>query len=443
MYSTERETNADQRADEGRPLKLVVLDTSYTLEALRERKLEASVTCRDLDGFFDHVWSVHPFASLLTSPEWSPKYGRPVVNRLTPRHDFIEGKVGRFEWLRSVAVVNFFFAQAELLFVLRHLIARQEVQVIRAGDPHYLGLFGLILSRLCGIPLVVRIGANYDLNRATSGQPIHPRLLRSTRLEKLIERFVLRRADLVAGANQDNLDYALANGARSANSTLFRYGNLIDSRHFVAPADRPADPVLFRELGVSPGKYLLTVARLEVTNSLKHHDDVVRVLAWLRARGHDVKAIFAGEGRMRSALVELAESLDVKDELLLPGNLNQEQLSQLLPHAAAFVSPHAGRALSEAALGAAPAVGYDIDWQREMIEDDVTGILVPHRAWEQMAAGAERFLSDPVYARKMGDALRARAVTMLDPETLNGHERAEYRKLVAPQSPSHSNRNRR
>ena len=46
--------------------KLLVLDTSFTFEAIRQRKLEHSVTCRDLDGFFTHVWTVHPFATLLT-----------------------------------------------------------------------------------------------------------------------------------------------------------------------------------------------------------------------------------------------------------------------------------------------------------------------------------------------------------------------------------------
>ena len=54
------------RAD--RP-SLLVLDAAYTLEMIRERGLESSITCRDLDGYFAHVFSVHPFATLLTSPD--------------------------------------------------------------------------------------------------------------------------------------------------------------------------------------------------------------------------------------------------------------------------------------------------------------------------------------------------------------------------------------
>ena len=51
--------------------KLLVIDTSFSLEAIKERGLEYSVRCRDLDGFFRHVWSVHPFSSLVTSDAWS------------------------------------------------------------------------------------------------------------------------------------------------------------------------------------------------------------------------------------------------------------------------------------------------------------------------------------------------------------------------------------
>ena len=49
-------------------LRLLVLDSSYCLEAIRSRGLERSVTCRDLGGFFGHVWTVHPFQSSSASP---------------------------------------------------------------------------------------------------------------------------------------------------------------------------------------------------------------------------------------------------------------------------------------------------------------------------------------------------------------------------------------
>ena len=413
---------------QGNSPKLLVLDAGYTLEAVRERGIEQSITCRDLDGFFAHVWSVHPFATLVTSDMWGPRNGRPEAYQLAPRHTIIEGKVGRFEWLRRLFALNFLLSQLDLFVMLARLIRKERISAIRAASPLYPGLLGWALARLSGIPLVIRVGGNHDKYYETTGLPIEPRLMRSRRVEKVVERFVFGRADLVAGANQDNLDFALANGARPDRSTLFRYGNLIDDRHFVDPASRSKDEAFLQELGIHPGQFLLYVGRLE---RIKQPDHVVNVLSEARRGGFDVKAVLAGEGRMRPDLQQQARSLGVEDALIFAGNLSQDRLAQLFPLAAAVVSPHTGRALTEAALGAAPVVAYDIDWQGELVETGITGILVPHGAQTELAKGVSRLLSEPAYARMLGGALRDRAKSMLDPAKLDEHERQEYRKLLA------------
>ncbi len=407
--------------------KLLVLDSSYALEAIRARDLEDSVTCRDLDGFFEHVWTVHPFATLVTSEGWASRYGQPEFHSLAPAHTFIEGKIGRFHKLRWLPALNFLIGQIGIFITLARLIRKERISAVRAGDILYLGLFGLALSRMCGLPLVVRVGGNNDKVYETTGQPMQRRLFVSRKIEKQVERFVLERADLVAGANQDNLNFALANGARPKFSTLFRYGNLIDRRHFAAPVERAGGRALLGELRVEPHRFLLYIGRLE---SVKHPEDVVRVLAEVRKRGHDVKAILTGDGQSRVALAELARELGVEDQVVFAGNRDQEWLAQIIPLAAAVVSPHTGRALAECALGAAPIVAYEIDWQGELIEAGVTGELVPHLAWQEMADAVERFLANPAYARAMGDSVRQRALEMMDPTLLNQHEREQYVALL-------------
>ena len=413
---------------EDSPRKLLVLDTSYSLEAIRERQLIHSVTCRDLDGFFQHVWTVHPFASLVTSTEWARSYGKPDLHELTREHTFIEGKIGRYSGLRRVPPLNFLLSQFGLFVTLLRLIRREKISVIRVGDPLYLGLFGWALSRLSGIPFLVRLNGNHDKVYETTGQPLQRRIFFNRKIEKFVEQFIFARVDLLAALNQDNLDFALANGARPAFSTLFRLGNLIDERHFAEPASRPDARNLFDEIGVQPGRFLVCIGRLE---SVKHPDDVVRVLAQVRQRGYDVKGVFVGDGQMRQSLGELAERLGVQNEVVFCGNKDQGWLAEVVPHAAAVVSPITGRALTEAALAAAPVVAYDIDWQREMVETGVTGELVPHLAVKEMADAVVRFLDDRVYARAMGDAIRRRAMKMLDPALLNQHEREQYSLLLA------------
>lgn len=407
---------------------MLVIDSSFTYEAITQRNLQESVTCRDLGGFFEHVWTVHPFASLLTSHDWAPRYGAAQSYEVNRFHTFIEGKIGVSKKLSAFFALNFLISQIRLYRDLRDLVKERNISIIRAGDPLYLALLGLAVARSTGIPLLVRVGSNNDKIYETTGKPIIPRLMRWRWVEKIVERFVLSRADLVAGANQDNLDFALTNGARPEASTLFRYGNLLDKRHFVPPTERQIDRAAVEKLGLEPGSFLLYIGRLE---AVKHPDDVVRTLAYVRGCGHNVKAVLAGDGRLREELIALAEELNVAEYLVMPGNLSQDWLVAAIGLAALVVSPHTGRALSEAALGAAPVVAYDVDWQAELIETGVTGTLVPHNDVSAMGIAADAMLTDRGLARSMGDNLRRRALDMLDPEKLDQHERDQYSALIA------------
>jgi glycosyltransferase involved in cell wall biosynthesis len=408
-------------------LRLLVLDTAFSLEAIRERGLEASVTCRDLGGFFEHVWSVHPFATLVTSDAWGPREGAPATYEIAPRHTVIEGRVARSRALDRLPALNFLVAQLDVLFRLIVLIRRERINVIRAGDPLYLGLLGWLCGRLCGVPVLVRVGGNNDKVFATTGRPLMPRLFRTRRVEKVVERFVLSHADAVAGANVDNLNFALANGARPERSTLFRYGNLIDPRHFTAPAKRPPAQSDLDEFQAVSGRYLMYIGRLE---PVKHADDVVRVLARVRESGHDMTALLVGNGRMREDLERLAEELGVARYVAFAGNRDQGWLARVIPAAAVLLSPHTGRALAEAGLGAAPVVAYDVDWQAEAIESGKTGELVRFGDWQAMADRTVALLRDRARAHELGAALRERVLGMMDPERLDEHERDTYRALL-------------
>jgi glycosyltransferase involved in cell wall biosynthesis len=407
-------------------MKLLVLDTSYTLEAITKRGILSSVTCRDLDGYFKHVWTVHPFATIVTSPEWTEKYGKPVWHQVDPAHTFIEGKIGRFAWLKWIFPLNFFIGQLGLLISLRRLIKKEKIKVIRVGDMLYQGLFGWALSKLCNIPFVVRVPGNFDKIFESTGEPLQKRLFFNRKNEKKVERFVLKRADLVAGANQDNLNFALANGARKEFGTVFRYGNLLYEGHFIDPEKREEGQTLLDKLGLQANAFLLYIGRLE---KVKHPDHVIVALAAVRKKGHDVKALLVGEGTMLEEMKQLAIQLNVQDHVVFAGNQNQEWLSRIIPLAAIVLSPHTGRALSETALGATPIVAYDIDWQAEIITNNLTGLLVPYSNQTAFSEAAEQLLDDRAFAKKLGTTLREKALEMLDPKKLNAHEISEYEAL--------------
>lgn len=407
---------------------LLVLDASYTLEMIRERSLEKSVLCRDLDGYFRHVWSVHPFASMLTSPDWTPKFGKPQWHRLAERHTFVEGKVGRFSWLSRLFPVNFLLGQTSLFLDLLRLIKRERIDFIRTGDPLYLGLFGWALSRLTGAAFVIRVNGNNDKCRESTGKPVFPRLFRTTAREEAIERFLFPRADLVVAPTADNIAFAVTNGAHPDRVAVFPNGNLLSDEYLDDPERRACDEDLFDQFGIKPRNYILTVGRLE---EVKLPVDVLKAFAELRQDGYDVDLVYAGDGSMRESLSQTASELGVRDAVHFLGNQNQRSLAQLNTFASVVVSPLTGRALAESALCAAPIVAYDLDWQSEIIETGKTGELVPHRDPRLIATATRKFLDDREYSRAMGRAVRDRVREMFDVDGLNEHERQQYARVMA------------
>lgn len=434
-FKNQLSDNGDKLLETKLPVerRLLVLIAAYSLKMIRARKLEDMITNRDLDGFFGHVWTVHPFATIVSSNESAGRYGLPEAHAFAPGHTFIEGKVGRFSFLKWMGPLNFLISQSVLFFSLARLIRKERISVIDAWTPLYPGLFAWALSRLCGIPFGIRVVANHDKLYETTGRPSERRLWFSRKIEKIVERFVLKRADLVAAVNHDNLNFALANGARPEASTLFRYGNMIDKRHFHEPSERSDGSGLLRELGVEPHRFLLYMGRLE---SVKHPDDIIRVLAKVRTFGHDVKLVMAGDGSLLEKLSEQARELGVENHTIFCGNKDQEWLISIIPLAAVVLSPHTGLALLEVALGESPIVAYDVDWQNELVESGLTGELVPHHAWEEMADRVDRLLADPQNARSMGEAARKRALKMMNPAMLDQHERNTYMKLLSNYSQS-------
>jgi glycosyltransferase involved in cell wall biosynthesis len=399
---------------------LLVLDAAYSLESIRQRQAEHTILCRDLDGWFDHVWSVHPMVG--ADPGDVGAVGRPFVTELAVRHTVIEGHVMGSERLRRVPPLNFVVGQALLLPSLVRLMRSGRVTAIRVGDPYYLGLLGLMLGRIGKAPVIVRVNGNYDAVFARTGRPAFPRLFRYRKFEKVLERFVLRRADFVTAGNRNNLDFAIANGADARRTAVFPYGNLIDPAHFVAPSTRGPRPA-----DAPAGRFCVAVTRLE---PVKRVDDVVRAFAAAHATAPDLRLVLIGDGSQRDDLAALAQQLGVLDAVDFAGERPQSWMADVLPHASAIFAASAGRALVEAALSGAPVVAYDDDWHGELIHDGETGRLVPVGDVDGLAAAVSDLLADPTTAARLGEAGRRAAAELMDPQALDAREQAVYAGLT-------------
>jgi glycosyltransferase involved in cell wall biosynthesis len=405
--------------------RLLVLDCAYSLGVLRQRQMEHVVTFRDFDGFFDHVWTVHPLVG--ASPDDPPDAGvGPVAyEALDSRHTMVEGKVARLGSLARFPTLNFVLAQAGLLRSLMRLLRRARISAILILDPYYLGLLGYALARIGRVPLVLLVNANHDALYELTGALAYPRLLRRRSVEQRIARFVFPRLATVIAGSANNAEFAVANGALPERVGRVYRGASIHPLH-LAPLDERGS--VSAELGLGERPFLICVSRLEPA---KHAEDVLDVLHAVRAREPSVAAVLVGDGSLRGALESRARELGLAEHVRFTGNRDQPWVAAALREASVVLAPLAGRALLEAALSATPIVAYDYEWHRELIRDGETGVLVAYRDTEAMSAAVVDLISDPARAERLGTRARSEIAALKDPQAVAAEYRAHFEKLEA------------
>ncbi len=409
----------------------MVFDTAYTYDIMKERNISTLVTAKDINGYFDHVWTVHAVASLFYPLSSKLRYGRPVVRKLNKRHTHIEGKIGCFHSLSWFPVLNFILAQIELIFFLIKLNKKNQMSIIRAEDPIFNGILGLIISTIKRLPIIIGVWGNNDAIRKDTKKTLSP-YFKWIWLERLVEKFVLRRADTALAGNYNNMDYVINYGVKKEKTAVIRIGPAIYAPHFVEPNQRECGIADLRSLGVNDEKVLLCISRLE---NLKRSDHMIKALSCLKDKNLKIKALFVGDGEARVAHAKLAKELGVSDQIIFCGNKDQDWLYRVIPCAAVVVSPLTGRSLVEAALGGAPIAAYDIDWQNEIIEQGVTGELVPYLNYSLLANSIEKILKDEIYAYQIGTNVREKTLKMMDPEKINNVLIDTYEKLLTKKTP--------
>lgn len=402
---------------------LISIEGDYSLHRIRERKLFHELFSRSVDGLFHKVWHVNPLVGADPSEPAASSNGPPTVTELAPGHVVLEGHVALSPWLSWFPPLNLLLAQIVLFVRLSRIVRREPSSILRAGDPYYLGLLALLLSKLHRRPLVIKVAANYDAVFEATGKPAYPRLLRSRKFEKWIERAVYKRADLVAAANQNNLDYVLKNGAIVSRSTIFRYGSWVDASHFAPPGDE-AD--FLEAVGLAGRKVVVFVGRLE---PVKHPEDAIRAFAVASRDVPTAALLVIGDGSMRAELESLSRELDIQQSVCFAGARDQTEVRDALRQSHVILAPLAGRGLVEATLSGTPVVAYDIEWHSELL-DPASGILVGYRDSEAMGEAARTLLKDEGLAVLLGTSAREKCLEMMDPQKLMAHERSAYAKVL-------------
>ena len=404
--------------------KILYLDTAYTLKMLTERGLEQEFLSRECGGYFEHVWGIHPFADVPEKRALKYEGFKFETVKFSDNQTCIEGLSVYYSFLKHFYSLNFLVSQIRFLRFLIALVRKEQIDIIMAVDPYYNGLIGLFLKVFTKAKLAIWVCANSDEVYKSTGVIAMPRLFKRRWVEKIIEKIVFKKADLVAGGNQNNLEFALNNGAQVNKSTVFPVGKLIHRQHVKKLEFRDKD-VLFNSL---KAKFIfIYVGRLI---DIKFPNDVLYAFSEINKIEADSALILAGDGVLKGELEKISLELNIQDKVHFVGNVNQLRLANLLAGCFSVLSPLTGRSLIESALAGLPIVAYDRDWQLDFVEKTGGGIIVPFRNWKKMADKAVYLIQNPIEAKKYGAAARAAGLEICDLEKLYGHEKNEFNKLL-------------
>jgi colanic acid/amylovoran biosynthesis glycosyltransferase len=188
---------------------------------------------------------------------------------------------------------------------------------------------------------------------------------------------------------------------------------------------------------------LVTVGRLVEKKGVEH---VLRAMRILLDRGVDVEYGILGDGPRRERLAALAAELGLKDRVTLHGRHGQEAVRDELERSDVLVAASVTAAdgdeegipnvLKEAMALGLPVVGTRHAGIPELIEDDVSGFLVPERDEASLADALQRLARDPGRWAAMGRAGRATIEREYDIHRLNDRLAGLLENLIRQEAPS-------
>lgn len=308
------------------------------------------------------------------------------------------------------------FAEMRTLAAIIRLYAEERPDLVHQVTLKPI-LYGSIAAALCGVPAAVNAltGLGYVfISEGRVARFLRPLVGAAMRLA------FSRPGSVVLFQNEDDRSLFLSRGLAPRDRTALIRGSGVDTVRF-APSPEPAG----NPLVVLPARML-----------------------WDKGVGEFVSAarLLAAEGvRARFALIgeqddenPAAVSPSLLAEWKASGPVEWWGLRDDMPeiyaqsHIVCLPSYREGlpKALMEAAACGRPVAGTDVPGVREVVRHEETGLLVPARDAEALAAALRRLLRDKPLRERLGARGRRMAVEEFSQEKIAGQTAALYARLM-------------
>lgn len=286
--------------------------------------------------------------------------------------------------------------------------------------------------------------AAYSLRRATSHESRATKIVhtihglafhqyQSQWLNKFyiaIEKSAAKRTDFFISVADAMTAQATASGIGRPEQFITAY-SAIEEDDFLEPISEGRKRDFRRKYGISEDSIVLvTIARLFM---LKGHEYIIESAKQLSERFEKCVWLFVGDGNLSDHFKQQVCQLGLAEKVKFTGLLPPSQIplaiqsSDILVHCS--LREGLARTLPQAMLCGRPAVSFDVDGAREVVNEN-TGRLIEPKNVEQLTKACAELIKDEDLRKKLGENARESVKERFAPETMVDTIEAVYEKLL-------------
>lgn len=311
------------------------------------------------------------------------------------------------------------FKLNRIISFLTFVIEFYDIDAIFSADPHLGGLIAHWLSRRTKKPFVVSLWNSFDSvlkygDYTTSGMPRF--------VEKVIERFVFKQADMVWGMNDSLKSYAITNDAEPNKCFTVRIS--VSETHY----DIFGRSDIREDLNLPEDSRIISlVSRLSPE---KFPMDAIRAFQRIAKDYPSAYLLVAGDGPQYGEIENYLVEHGLSNRIFLLGAKDQEFLKNLFYSSDISLELLGGSSLVEACLGMSPVIAYNFDWHSELIKHKNTGFLTDLNDTGQLADAMRYLLDNRDEARILGENARKFALLQHGPDNIKKERMRLWTKLI-------------